>query len=752
MNQPRGHTHQGTSLPPSAERRHPAGDHGQRLERIPVTAHVSSAEASKAVAADIAELIRTRQRAGKKAVLGLATGSTPTGVYDELIRLHTQEGLSFRNVVSFNLDEYWPMRPDDLQSYRRFMREHLFDHVDIDPKNANVPDGTVAHDKVNAYCEKYERLIAEAGGIDLQLLGIGRTGHVGFNEPGSPKDSRTRLITLDRVTRMDASSDFFGEWNVPRKAITMGVGTILSSRRVVLLAFGEHKAGVIKRAVEGEITLAIAASFLQEHPSARIVLDSAAAAELTRFKTPWLLGNLEDFGLSWTASMTKRAAIWLARTLEKPVLKLTDEDYNEHGLQELLSARGGAYEINIDVFRSLQSTITGWPGGKPSAADTARSNIKRTNHSAHASAFADEPIGMTRNDIAGHAHAYAIEGRASSDRREGQFPKRVILFSPHPDDDVISMGGTFIRLCEQGHEVHVAYQTSGNIAVWDETALRHADFVTEYARAFPQLGGPIAERIEHSVGSFIKRKKAGEVDIPELQAIKGLIRRTEARAGARFAGVTDEDRIHFLDMPFYETGAVRKKPLSEADIVIVMNLLEKVKPHQVYAAGDLSDPHGTHRVCLAAITTALHRLKDRAWMKDCVVWLYRGAWQEWEPHEIEMAVPLSPDEVVRKRMAIFKHESQKDRALFPGPNDPREFWQRAEDRNRNSAKIYDALGLAEYEAIEGFVRWVPSASDNAMLGSKPAAAAKSNGKPVKNNTPARKSEGARARIGKKGSR
>lgn len=655
-------------------------------EKIPVTVYPSSSAASKAVAREIADLIRDKAGKGQKAILGLATGSTPQGVYDELVRLHKQEGLTFRNVVTFNLDEYWPMRPEDLQSYHRFMHEYLFNHIDIPAGQVNIPDGTIEREQVQRFCESYERKMKDLGGLDFQLLGIGRTGHIGFNEPGSPRDSRTRLITLDRVTRMDASSDFFGEWNVPRKALTMGVGTILSAKRVVLLAFGEHKAPVIKRAVEGEITNVVAASFLQDHIGARIVLDPAAAAELTRFKTPWLLGDIAQFGLTWDATLTKRAAIWLARTLEKPILKLTDEDYNEHGLQELLSARGGAYDINIEVFRSLQATITGWPGGKPSA-------------KAQASG--------------GHQHANAMHAAGDS-AATGEHPKRVIIFSPHPDDDVISMGGTFIRLCDQGHDVHVAYQTSGNIAVWDHTALRAADFVTEFARAFLERDAETARKIEDSVAAFVNRKKAGEVDSPELQRIKTLIRRTEARSGALFAGVKKEENIHFLDLPFYETGRVKKKPIGEDDIRITVELLEKVKPHQIYAAGDLSDPHGTHRVCLAAITTALHRLRNAEWMKDCVVWLYRGAWQEWEPHEIEMAVPLSPEEVLRKRVAIFRHESQKDKALFPGPNDPREFWQRAEDRNRNTAGVYDRLGLAEYEAIEGFVRWKPSDADGTV--------------------------------------
>jgi len=630
------------------------------VERIPVTVYASSSLASQAVAQEIAELIREKAEAGETAVLGLATGSTPTSVYDELIRLHREEGLSFKNVITFNLDEYWPMGPDELQSYNRFMREHLFDHINIEPRNIHIPDGTIPREKVTSFCQWYEQAIKEAGGLDFQILGVGRTGHVGFNEPGSPRDSKTRLITLDKVTRMDAASDFFGEWNVPRKAITMGVETILSARRIVLLAFGEHKAGIIKRSVEGEISSSVAASYLQQHPNARIVLDTSSAAELTRFKTPWLLGSVEDFGLKWDDRLTRRAAIWLAGTVGKPLLKLTDEDYNEHGLQELLSTRPrGGYEINIEVFKNRQDTITGWPGGK--------------------------------------------KGQVDENGKPEVYPKRVVLFSPHPDDDVISMGGTLIRLCEQEHEVHVAYQTSGNIAVFDEAAVRHADFVAEYCRAFG-LGQQQAERIEQHVEDFIRGKKPGQVDAPELQQIKGLIRRTEARAAARYSGVKAEN-THFLDMPFYETGRVRKKPLSEADIQLIVELLERVKPHQIYAAGDLSDPHGTHRVCLAAIIGAIGRLREKDWMKQCEVWLYRGAWQEWGVDEIEMAVPLSPDELLRKRMAIFKHESQKDKALFPGPNDPREFWQRAEDRNRHTAVVYDKLGLAEYEAIEGFVKW-----------------------------------------------
>ncbi len=656
--------------------------HGSAIERVPVTVYDQPSDASRAVAREIADLVRARAASGRQTVLGLATGSTPVGVYDELVRLHREEGVSFKTVVTFNLDEYWPMEPGALQSYHRFMREHLFDHIDIPEESIHIPDGTLPRENVFVACEKYEEAIREAGGIDLQILGIGRTGHVGFNEPGSPRESRTRLITLDRVTRSDAASDFFGEWNVPRQAITMGVGSILDARRLILLAFGEHKARVVQRAVEQEPDSHVSASALQQHPDARFVLDRAAAAGLTRFVSPWLVGPLDMLGMEWTEGLVRKAVIWLALKLEKPILKLTDEDYNEHGLQDLLSKCGRAYEINIDVFRSMQDTITGWPGGR-----TGRG--RRQRFSARASMVW---TGTTRKVEAAPA---AVD----------PFPKRIVVFSPHPDDDVISMGGTFIRLCEQGHEVHVAYQTSGNIAVWDESAERHAEFVEEFARTFGCATGGGADSIQgvvERIRAFLRSKPAGAVDIPELQAVKGLIRRTEARAAARISGVA-EDRIHFLDLPFYETGRVRKKPIGPEDIAITARLLDAVQPHQVYAAGDLSDPHGTHRVCLAAVTGAFAALSDRSWTRDCEFWLYRGAWQEWEPHEIDMAVPLSPDEVRRKRMAIFKHESQKDRALFPGATDPREFWQRAEERNRATAEMYDRLGLPEYEAIEGFV-------------------------------------------------
>jgi len=640
-------------------------------ERVPVSVFAAPSDASVYVAAQIAQLIRERAALGRNAVLGLATGSTPVSVYNELIRLHQQEGLSFQNVITFNLDEYFPMSPDALQSYVRFMREHLFDHVDIPEGNWHVPDGTLSADEVPAYCAAYEQAIADAsggGGIDIQLLGIGRTGHVGFNEPGSGRDSRTRMIWLDKLTRLDAASDFFGIEHVPKRAITMGVGTILDARKVILMAWGEGKAPVVARAIEGEVTPSVAASFLQQHPDAQFVLDDAAAANLTRSACPWLLGEVH-----WDRPLIRKAVIWLARQTGKPLLKLTDEDYNEHELQSLIAEHGPGYQINLDVFRAMQSSVTGWPGGKP-------------------------PEKKRPGDLK----------RATDD----VFPKRVVVFSPHPDDDVISMGGTLIRLAEQGHEVHVAYQVSGNIAVFDDDAIRFADFAAEFNKLFG-IDNAKTRDIEDHIEQFLKNKRPGQVDSDQVQLLKGLIRRGEARAAGRYCGVP-EANLHFLDMPFYETGTVRKKPLGEEDVQIIMALLRQVKPHQVYAAGDLSDPHGTHRTCLAAIFEACRRVKDEPWFagegdaegRGCEVWLYRGAWQEWDPEQIEMAVPLSPEELQRKRAAIFKHESQKDKALFPGIDD-REFWQRAEDRNRATAKLYDQLGLAEYEAIEGFVRWQP---------------------------------------------
>ena len=624
-------------------------------ERIPTLLFNTAIEGSLYVANSIAELIESRNKESKPTVLGLATGSTPTQVYDELVRKHKEEGLSFERVITFNLDEYFPMAPDAHQSYVHFMHEYLFNHINIKPENIHIPDGTLKKDEVAAFCEEYEAKIAQVGGLDVQILGIGRTGHIGFNEPGSTIDSKTRLITLDRLTMLDAASGFFGIENVPRRAITMGVGTILQAKKIYMMAWGEGKANIVRETIEGAINTSIPATFLQQHNQTEVILDTAAAAELTRIKTPWLAGPIK-----WNNFLIKKAVIWLSLKLTKPILKLTEEDYREFGMNDILVEIGTAYNVNIRVFNQIQHTITGWPGGKPNADDTYRPE------------------------------------------RKTPFPKKALIFSPHPDDDVISMGGTFIRLVDQGHKVHVAYQTSGNIAVFDDDALRFADFVSDYHDAF-KLDDSLVDSIFSGIRSFLAEKNQAEPDSEEIKIIKGLIRRGEAKAACRYVGIPDEN-IHFLDLPFYETGKIRKKPIGPDDIAIVKKLIEEIKPHQIYAAGDLSDPHGTHRVCLEAIFQALRELKDQEWMKDCYVWLYRGAWQEWDIEDIEMAVPLSPEETDKKRRAIYKHQSQKDRPQIPA-TDKREFWQRADDRTRSTAETYDQLGLAEYEAMEAFVRW-----------------------------------------------
>lgn len=615
---------------------------------IPYRVFPEASNASEAAALEITTLIRSRAAEGRTCVLGLATGSTVVNVYSAMVRMHREEGLSFANVAVFVLDEFQPMQPECLQSHVRFMYEHLFDHIDLPRDRIFIPDGTTPQDQLADYCLRFENEIAELGGIDMLILGIGRTGHIGFNEPGSGTDSRTRPITLDAMTRIDAASNFFGVENVPRRAITMGVGTILDARRIILLAFGEGKSAIVARSVEGEIAPAVPATFLKRHDDVEFFLDQSAAAHLTPIRSPWLVGEV-----NWDNVMVRRAVIALSQSVDKPVLMLTDADYNANGLQDLLAEYGSAYEINLIIFRHLQNTITGWPAGKPDLADTV-------------------------------------------------FPKRIILFSPHPDDDVISMGGTLTRLAGQGHEIHVAYQTSGNLAVFDDDALRFAEFAADFLREFDNFSEPLQELTSKMIHG-IRDKASGSVDISEVQRLKGLVRRGEAMAGARVCGVPDE-RLHYLDLPFYESGTVRKKPISEDDVRITVDLLREIKPHLIYAAGDLSDPHGTHRTCLDIVFAACEQCRDDDWFADNEIWLYRGAWQEWAPHEVEIAVPLSPQEVDRKRDAIFKHESQKDRALFPG-SDAREFWQRAECRNAETAQIYDKLGLAQYQAIEGFVRW-----------------------------------------------
>ncbi|MGN6399297.1 MAG: glucosamine-6-phosphate deaminase [Flavisolibacter sp.] len=624
-------------------------------EKIPTTIYNAAIDACKKVAGEMAALIREKQLKGEQAVLGLATGSTPKKVYAELIRLHREEKLSFKNVVAFNLDEYYPLQPEALQSYRRFMDENLFSHVDIDKENCFIPYGDTPQELVKLHCDDYEKKIEEYGGIDFQLLGIGRNGHIGFNEPGSHVNSITRLITLDQTTRIDAVYDFGNLAHVPRKAITMGVGTILKAKRIVLLAWGERKAGIIKQAIEGPVTEFVPASYLQGHKNVEFVIDEAAAAELTRKKTPWLTDEVV-----WNSNMIKKAVTSLALAVQKPILKLTSNDYNENGLSDLLALYGQAYDINIEVFNWLQHTITGWPGGKPNADDTNRPE------------------------------------------RANPAKKKVLIFSPHPDDDIISMGGTFQRLVDQGHEVHVAYQTSGNIAVADDEAFRFIEFVRDYNQQF-NIASPESDKIYNEALAFLKVKKNGEKDSAALRYVKGIIRRGEAKNTCRFVGVPME-RVHFLNLPFYETGTIEKKPIGAEDVAIIAALIETIQPHQLYAAGDLADPHGTHKVCLDGIFAAVETLKQKDFMKDCWIWLYKGAWAEWDIDLIEMAVPMSPDQVLKKRHGIFKHQSQKDGVVFQG-SDSREFCQRAEDRNKATAELYNKLGLAEYEAMEAFVRW-----------------------------------------------
>ena len=632
-------------------------DLSDSFEKIPVKIFPDLKKGSAFVAQQIADFIRDKQKKKEKAILGLATGSTPKSLYAELVRMHKEEKLSFKNVISFNLDEYYPIDNDALQSYNRFMRVNLFDHIDINPKNIHIPNGEVKKEDIKSHCRQYEKMIEDAGGIDLQILGIGNNGHIGFNEPGSSINSRTRLITLDNSSRIANAYEFANISEVPRLAITMGIGDILKAKKTILMAWGPMKAPVIKKAVEDDITEHVPASLLQNHDDVTFVVDESSAAELTRNKSPWLTGDCE-----WIPKMIKKAVVNMALKLGKPVLSLTNSDYNEYGLSDLLVEKGDAYEINLEVFYMLRDTLTGWPAGKPNAV------------------------------IPGHPE------------RSEPYPKRVIIFSPHPDDDIISMGGTFQRLHDQGHEVHAAYQTSGNIAVTDEFVTRFLDF----AVGFEEIAGidtSKSDKILKDARRFLARKKSNQVDTPKIRAIKGLIRQCEARAACRYVGLKD-DNIHFLNLPFYETGSIEKKPMSEKDIKITIELLTKVKPHQVYCAGDFADPHGTHIVCFNAVVEALKRIKSSGeeWINDCWLWLYRGAWQEWKIEEIEMAIPMSPDQVMKKRFGIFIHQSQKDMVPFQG-SDSREFWQRAEERNAATAGFYADLGLTHYAAMEAFVRW-----------------------------------------------
>ena len=614
-----------------------------RFEKIHSIIFDDSNNASKIVANEIATLIKKKQKKNQNCVLGLATGSSPISVYNELVRMHKEDGLSFSNVISFNLDEYFPMKNDNIQSYHHFMSVHLFSHVDIKSENIFIPKGDLLNDEVNDHCQKYDQKISDLGGIDFQLLGIGRTGHIGFNEPGSNYDSLTRRVHLNYITRNDARKSFYGIENVPTTAITMGIKTIRKSKRIVLLAWGQNKSSVIKKAIENEVDSNIPASFLQKHSNVTFVLDNSSSSELTRIKSPWKVGSC-----NWNNELKAKAVIWLCDITKKSILKLTESDYNENNLSELLLHQT-TYEINLEIFNKLQRTITGWPGGKPNFEDTYRP--ERSNPS----------------------------------------KKRVLIFSPHPDDDVISMGGTFDRLVSQGHEVHVAYQTSGNIAVSNSDVLKYVEVYESFSnKKYKELTSILKFNNE-----ILNNKK--------IRKIAGLIREKESLGATRFVGIPDSN-VHFLKLPFYETGSVKKSIPSASDKEIMSNIISEIKPHQIYVAGDLADPHGTHKVCLDIFFDVLQNLKSEKFMKDCWVWLYRGAWHEWQVHEIDMSVPMSPNQVLRKRKAIFYHQTQKDNVMFQG-NDNREFWVRTEDRNLAIAKKFRDIGMPDYAAIETFRRY-----------------------------------------------
>ena len=631
-----------------------------RLEKIPADIYESAEEGANHIACEIAQLIRDKQKAGRFCVLALPGGNSPRNVYSALIRMHKEEGLSFRNVIIFNLYEYYPLTADAINSNLNALKEMFLDHVDIDKQNIFSPDGTIPKDTIFEYCRLYEQRIESFGGLDAVLLGIGRVGNIGFNEPGSRLNSTTRLILLDNDSRNEASKMFGSIESTPISSITMGVSTILAAKKIFLMAWGDDKAKMVKECVEGAVTDTIPASYLQTHNNAHVVIDLSAAGNLTRIHRPWLVTSCE-----WNDKLIRSAIVWLCQLTGKPILKLTNKDYNENGLSELLALFGSAYNVNIKIFNDLQHTITGWPGGKPNADDTYRPE------------------------------------------RAKPYPKRIVVFSPHPDDDVISRGGTIRRLVEQKHDVHVAYETSGNIAVGDEEVIRFLHFINGFNQIFNNSEDKVITDKYAEIRKFLKEKKDGDIDTRDILTIKGLIRRGEARTACTYNNIP-LDHCHFLDLPFYETGRIQKGPLTEADVEIVRNLLREVKPHQIFVAGDLADPHGTHRVCTDAVFAAIDLEKEEGakWLKDCRIWMYRGAWAEWEIENIEMAVPISPEELRAKRNSILKHQSQMESAPFLG-NDERLFWQRSEDRNRGTAALYDSLGLASYEAMEAFVEYIP---------------------------------------------
>ncbi len=626
-----------------------------RMEKVPTRIYENAREGALQLAATIAQRIRKSQAEGEKFVLSVVTGRTMTDIFAELVRMHREENLSFRNVVLFNTYEYYPLQ-NAAQGCMAQLKEQFIDHVDIKPENVFAFDGMMDQRDIIPMIGRIERKIQEFGGIDFQLLGIGRSGNIGLNEPGSAPSNQTRLVILDNISRDEAKNTFGTLEQVPVSAVTMGVGTILRAKEIVLVAWGEHKAAPLHAAVEGPTDPACPASALQLHANAHIVCDLSAATQLTRIHHPWLVTSCD-----WDSQLTRRAIVWLCQQTGKPILKLTNRDYNDHGLSELITIFGSAYNCNIQIFNDLQHTITGWPGGKPNADDT------------------DRP------------------------ERANPYPKDVLIFSPHPDDDVISMGGTFARLVKQGHNVHVAYETSGCIAVCDDEVVRFMDFIRGFQKLHPMADDTIEKKYKEYM-YFLSSEKTGDQDTREILDLKALIRRGEATAACRHMGLPT-DHIHFLNLPFYETGTIKKGNLSQKDVDIVKQLLLELRPHEIFVAGDLADPHGTHKVCLDAVLAAIDELKDKEeWLHDCRIWMYRGAWMEWEVDLIEMAVPMSPEELRFKRNTILKHQSQMESAPFMG-DDERLFWQRAEDRNHATAELYAQLGLANYEAIEAFVQY-----------------------------------------------
>jgi len=629
-----------------------------RFEKVPTDIFPTIEEGAIDIANHLEADIKKREQEGRKYVMGVGSGSSLTPIFHELIKRHQTGKLSFKNVVVFNAYEYFPLSEENVNRGINQLKERFLNHIDIEAENIFTPDGTIAQNDVQDHCRQYEQHIKELGGLDVILLGIGRMGNIATNEPGSSLTSASRLILIDETSREEMKMSFGSQESVPPCSITMGVSTILSARKIFLTAWGEEKAEIIKKTVEGKVSDAIPASFLQTHNDAHVVIDLSAAAKLTRIQHPWLVASCK-----WTDKLVRSALVWLCQITGKPLLKLTNKDYNENGLSELLALYGSAYNANIKIFNDLQHTITGWPGGKPDADDTYRPE------------------------------------------RANPFPKRVIVFSPHPDDDVISMGGTLRRLVQQGHDVHVAYETSGNIAVGDEEVVRFMHFINGFNQLFANEQDEVIKSKYKEIKEFLKNKKEGDIDSQDIRTIKGLIRRGEARTASTFNQIP-LDHVHFLDLPFYESGKIEKLPMGEADVNIVRELITKVKPHQIYVAGDLADPHGTHRKCTDAVLAAIDLEKEAKaeWLKDCRVWMYRGAWAEWEIENIEMCVPISPEELRAKRNSILKHQSQMESAPFLG-NDERLFWQRSEDRNRGTAKLYDDLGLACYEAMEAFVEY-----------------------------------------------